>query len=95
MRIDAADPAVVEKWDLPFALADAAIVSSWTNRRALAVTGELRGWSQEEIGRLWQKFDVQTTPLSQAAVSRYLDQANWPVFARFLREFEESWEIAP
>jgi hypothetical protein len=90
MRIDAADPAVVDKWGLPFALADAAVVSSWTGRRALAVTGELRGWSQEKTGQLWKQ--IKNKPLSQATVSKYLDQANWPVFARFLQQFEESWK---
>lgn len=92
MRLVAADPAVVRQWDLPFSLADAAIAGSWTSRRALAVTGELRGLSQEETGRLWTKFRLQDKPVSQATVSRYLEQAHWPVFARFLREFEEFWK---
>jgi hypothetical protein len=90
MAIDAADPAIADQWDLLLALADAVIVSSWTGRRALAVTGELRGWSQEETGQLWKQF--KSKPLSQASVSRYLEQANWPVFDRLLHEFEGFWE---
>lgn len=91
MRIDAADATVVQKWDLPLTLADAAIGSSWTRRRALALTGEIRDWSQEKTGQLWKTSGVKTTPLSQATVSRYLDQANWSVFSRLLREFEDFW----
>lgn len=91
MRIAAADPQIVQKWDLPFALADAVIVSSWTRRRALALTGQLRGWNQEETGRLWENFCDRKKPVSQGTISTYLEQANWSVFSQFLQEFEDFW----
>jgi len=47
-------------------------VSRWTDKQALAVTGALRGWSQEKIAKKsWSE------PISQQAVAQHLDRGGW------------------
>lgn len=47
------------------------LAKNWSNKQALAVTGALRGMTQEEIGRLW------TPPIKQQSVNMHLQRAGW------------------
>jgi hypothetical protein len=60
-----------------------ALAARWSGRQALAVTGALRGWSQEEIGR-----DCWPRPVSQQAVQQHLDRAAWSGIEAGLGFFE-------
>lgn len=68
-------------WDLVLELLDA-IVQRWTEKQALAITGALRGWTQEETARLWDP------PVEQPTIHRQLQAARWPAVARAVEEFE-------
>ena len=62
-----------------------ALVSRWSDKQALAVTGALRGWSQEQIARKsWSE------PISQQAVAQHLDRAAWSYVESALAYFEET-----
>jgi hypothetical protein len=60
-----------------------ALASRWSDKQALAVTGALRGWTQETIaGKCWGEA------VSQQAVGQHLGRASWPVIERSLDYFE-------
>jgi hypothetical protein len=62
-----------------------ALVSRWSDKQALAVTGALRGWSQEQIAKkIWRE------PISQQAVAQHLDRAAWSYVESALGYFEET-----
>ena len=62
-----------------------ALVSRWSDKQALAVTGALRGWSQEQIAKKsWSE------PISQQAVAQHLDRAAWSYVESALAYFEET-----
>ncbi len=73
-------------WDLVYEILDA-VVSRWTEKQARAATGALRGWTQEQTGKLW------TPPIEQSTVNRTLRAARWPALARAIEEFEETWDL--
>lgn len=58
------------------------IVSEWTQAQARAVSGALRGWSQDEIGSRWQEG-----PISQQAVAQHLRRASWNAVQEWLTAF--------
>jgi hypothetical protein len=61
------------------------LVSRWSDRQALAVTGALRGWSQETIAaKSWDE------PITQQAVAQHLDRAGWSYVEAALDYFEET-----
>ena len=65
-----------------------AIVSRWSDKQALAVSGALRGWSQEQIAKTsWSE------PISQQAVAQHLERAAWSYVESALAYFEET--LAP
>jgi hypothetical protein len=47
------------------------LAKNWSDRQALAITGALRGLTQEEIGRLWKP------PIKQQSVNGHLQRAGW------------------
>lgn len=49
-----------------------ALVQDWTGSQARAVCGALRGWTQQQIAREWPG------KVSQQAVTKHLDAAQWP-----------------
>jgi hypothetical protein len=72
-------------WDLVVQWMDTAIVSSWTPSRALAVSGAVRGWTQERISSVWRP------PISQPAVGKHLRGAEWPMISTTLDAFRDRW----
>lgn len=48
------------------------VAARWSDKQALAVTGALRGWTQEKIARTSWK-----PPISQQAVAQHLGRAGW------------------
>lgn len=56
-------------WDITFRLLDE-IVRAWTARQARAMTGALRGWSQEQIADLWQPKITQPTVANHLRAAR-------------------------
>ncbi|MFT3867056.1 MAG: hypothetical protein QM715_01035 [Nibricoccus sp.] len=54
------------------------IVQGWTGRQARAICGALRGWTQEKIAGAWPG------KVSQQAVTKHLDAANWPALEEAL-----------
>jgi len=48
------------------------LAQGWTGRQALAVRGALRGWTHEKIAQEWP------VSISQQAVTKHLDGAQWP-----------------
>jgi len=54
------------------------IARGWTGRQAQAVCGALRGWTQEKIAGSWPG------KVSQQAVTKHLDAANWPALEEAL-----------
>jgi hypothetical protein len=63
-----------------------ALAADWSDRQALAMTGVLQGWTQEKIGKLWEKG-----PISQQSVSSHLKRAGWYGIERAVRLFEDSF----
>lgn len=61
-----------------------AIASRWTAKQSLAVSGALRGLTQEQIGAAWQPH-----PISQQAVAQHLESAAWSAVAEGLEFFEQ------
>jgi hypothetical protein len=60
-----------------------ALAARWSDKQALAVTGALRGWPQDAIGRrCWPR------PISQQAVQQHLDRAAWNGLDAGLAYFE-------
>jgi hypothetical protein len=60
-----------------------ALAARWSDRQALAVTGALRGWAQDAIGkRCWPR------PITQQAVQQHLDRAAWAGLEAGLDFFE-------
>lgn len=68
--------------DLAVCLLDALIVRQWTTKRALAITGALRGWTQEKIAGLWNP------PIRQQSVVDHLQGAAWEATEQTLDAFE-------
>lgn len=60
-----------------------AIANRWTAKQSLAVSGALKGLTQEQIGAVWQPY-----PVSQQAVAQHLDSAGWNAISRGLDFFE-------
>jgi hypothetical protein len=58
------------------------VARGWTGRQALAVCGALRGWTQEKIANAWPG------KVSQQAVTKHLDAANWPALEEALKLVE-------
>lgn len=58
------------------------LMSGWTQGQAQAVSGALRGWSQDEIGGRWQEG-----PISQQAVAQHLRRASWHAVQEWLDAF--------
>jgi hypothetical protein len=48
------------------------LAQGWTGKQALAVRGALRGWTHEKIAKEWPES------ISQQAVTKHLDGAQWP-----------------
>ena len=66
-----------------------ALADRWTVRQSLAVSGALRGLTQEQIGSEWHP-----NPISQQAVAQHLDSAGWAALSEGLDYFERvvgSW----
>ena len=81
----AAADAAADVWDVAFDLIDALVTHQWSAKRALAVSGALRGWRQEDIGRLWDP------PIEQASVNRHLASAGWAAISHAVTAFEGHW----
>ena len=63
------------------------LISRWSEKQSLAVTGALRGWSQEKVARTcW------VDPITQQAVAQHLDRASWPSIEATLDWFERMVE---
>lgn len=60
------------------------LAQRWTGRQALAVRGALRGWTQEKIAQEWPKS------ISQQAVTKHLDGAQWPALEAALTYVENN-----
>src|SRR5690606_24232476 len=65
----AAGVAPTPSWDLVYEILDA-VATRWSDRQGLAITGALRGWTQDETGKLWHP------PVEQPTVNRSLKSAN-------------------
>ena len=64
-----------------------ALAVRWSDRQARAITGALRGWSQDGIGReLWRPA------VTQQAVQQHLERAGWSSVEGALEFFEEAFE---
>jgi len=62
-----------------------ALAMRWSEKQALAVTGALRGWTQETIAKkCWP------TPISQQAVAQHLERAGWNALEKALEYFEST-----
>jgi hypothetical protein len=85
MGFAAHDQAAAARWDVVFDLIDTLVVNQWRELRALAITGALRYWKQEDIGKLWDPA------IEQASVNRHLKLAGWPAISRTIAQFEEYW----
>lgn len=60
-----------------------AIANRWTAKQSLAVSGALRGLTQEQIGAAWPPH-----PISQQAVAQHLESAGWNAVSKGLAFFE-------
>jgi len=60
------------------------LAQGWTGRQALAVRGALRGWTHERIAKEWPES------ISQQAVAKHLDGAQWPAFEAALSYVENN-----
>lgn len=60
-----------------------AVGSRWTAKQSQAVSGALRGLTQEQIGAAWQPH-----PISQQAVAQHLERAGWSAISTGLEFFE-------
>lgn len=59
------------------------LAARWSEKQALAVTGALRGWTQETIARqCWPEA------ISQQAVAQHLERAGWQALESALEYFE-------
>lgn len=68
-------------WDVALRLLDE-LVCLWTAKQARAMTGALRGWSQEEIAGLWQPR------ITQPSVANHLRAARADAVLQTLEHFE-------
>ncbi|MFT3781575.1 MAG: hypothetical protein QM790_06115 [Nibricoccus sp.] len=64
------------------------LAQNWTGRQALAVGGALRGWTQERIAQQWPES------ITQQAVTKHLDAAQWPALEEALRYVESKLQTA-
>jgi hypothetical protein len=85
MGFVASDDSASRRWDLVFYLMDSLIAHHWSDKRSRAVTGALRGLTQEEIGTLWDPM------IEQPSVNRLLRLAGWSSVSRGIKEFEDFW----
>jgi hypothetical protein len=60
------------------------LAQGWTGRQALAVRGALRGWTHEKIAQEWPE------KISQQAVTKHLDGAQWPALEAALTYVENN-----
>jgi len=60
------------------------LAQGWTGKQALAVRGALRGWTQEKIAKEWPES------ISQQAVTKHLDGAQWPALEAALLYVENN-----
>ena len=60
------------------------LAQSWTGKQAFALRGALRGWTHEKIAKEWPE------PISQQAVAKHLDGAQWPALAAALTYVENN-----
>ena len=70
-----------------------ALADGWTPRQSLAISGALRGLTQEQIGAGWRP-----NPISQQAVAQHLDSARWAALSEGIDYFERvvgGWTWAP
>ncbi len=61
------------------------LATNWTEKQAQAITGALRGWTQEQIASSWREKRI-----TQQAVAQHLDRAGWHAVAKGLSFFEDS-----
>jgi hypothetical protein len=85
MAFVAHDLSATSRWDVAFELIDA-LARRWSGKQALAVTGGVRGWTQEEIGLLWQPA------IEQSTVNIHLKAAGWNSIRRAIDEFQMYWD---
>jgi hypothetical protein len=71
LTLTATDQTLPSGVDVSLQLLDA-VVQGWTGKQAEAVTGALRGWTQEKIAQTWSRA------ISQPAVTKHLAKAFWP-----------------
>ena len=57
---------------------------AWTARQSLAVSGALRGWTQEKIAAKWKP-----KPISQQAVAQHLDRSGWYAVEQGITAYRE------
>jgi len=62
-----------------------ALAVDWTEKQAQAISGALRGWTQEKIAKLWWE-----NPITQQAVAQHLDRASWYAVENALAFFEKA-----
>jgi hypothetical protein len=61
-----------------------ALARGWTGKQAMALRGALRGWTQEKIAQEWPE------PISQQAVTKHLEGAQWPAVGAALAYLESN-----
>lgn len=81
MSFTAGDDSPLEDWDVTVRLLDE-IVRVWTAKQARAMTGALRGWSQDKITALW------SPRITQPSVANHLRAARAESVASTLERFE-------
>ena len=59
------------------------IARNWTPKQALAVSGALRGWTQQKISTLWKN------QITQSAVVYHLTAAEWQSLSRAIDIYEK------
>lgn len=81
MSFTAGGDASLEDWDVTLRLLDE-LVRVWTAKQARAMTGALRGWSQDEITALW------SPKITQPSVANHLRAARAEAVAYTVERFE-------
>lgn len=59
------------------------LAKTWTEKQAEAISGALKGWTQEKISREWQPKAI-----SQQAVAQHLERAEWSAVEKAIKSFE-------
>jgi len=85
MTFDAGPGGDTAAWDAAAAVTDSLIERTWTEKRSRAITGVLRGWTQQRTAGLWEPY------IAQASVSGLLSDAGWNGIKHAMQSFERRW----